>query len=148
MKIGFKLSAIMITLCILSVVATGTSLLLRSYFSITGLSHDKAVSLSKEYSGEISSLFTAYWYTTDTTALFMEQFHTMRAEVRRPMFNTILHGLIEENTGIVAAWCVFEPDVLEGNDSDYAETEGSNARGNFVPQWTFPLFGRGRSSIR
>ncbi|MCL2130208.1 MAG: hypothetical protein FWH35_07640, partial [Treponema sp.] len=69
MKIGFKLKAIMIALSLASTGTVGAILLVRAYSSITSLSHDKAVSLSKEYANEISNLFTAYWYATDNTSI-------------------------------------------------------------------------------
>jgi len=135
MKIGFRLTAIMITLSLFSVGAVGVTLLMRAYSSITSLSHDKAISLTTEYASEISSLFTSHWHSTEVTALFMEQYEKIDPQMRRYLFNTILRGMMEENDELVGAWCAWEKDALEGNDSLYAFTDGANAQGRFIPYW-------------
>ena len=135
MKIGFKLTVIMIVLSLFSAGAVGVILFTRAYSSIKSLSHDKAVSLSKEYANEISNLFTAYWYTTDATSIFMEQYEDLQLQSRRLIFNTILQGMLEQNPEILGAWCAWEPDVLEGNDALYAGTKGSSNTCRFIPYW-------------
>jgi len=135
MKISFKLTAIMIVLSLASAGAVGVILFTRAYSSIKSLSHDKAVSLSKEYANEISNLFTAYWYSTDATSIFMEQYEDIEPRLRRPFFNTILQGMLEQNPEIIGAWCAWEPNTLEGNDALYIGTEGSSETGRFIPYW-------------
>ena len=135
MKISFKLTAIMIALSLISAGAVGVTLLLQAYSSISGLSHDKAESLSREYANEISNLFTAYWYTTETTSMLMEQYESLEPELRRPLFNNILRSILEQNPDIVGIWSAWEPDILENNDALYAGTEGSSYTGRFVPHW-------------
>jgi len=135
MKIGIKLTAIMIALSLFSVGAVGITLLLRAYSSISSLSHDKAISLSSEYASEISNLFTAYWYSAEATALFMEQYEKISPEMRRYLFNTILRSMVEENDEIIGAWCAWEPNALEGNDAPYAFTDGASNTGRFIPYW-------------
>ena len=135
MKIGFKLTVIMILLSLAGAGAVGVVLFSRAYSSIKSLSHDKAVSLSKEYANEISNLFTAYWYTTDSTSMFMEQYEDVEPRLRRPIFNTILQGMLEDNPEILGAWCAWEPDALEGGDLEYVGTAGSSETGRFIPYW-------------
>ena len=135
MKIGLKLTAIMIALSLGGAGIIGTILLLRSYSSISALSHDKAVSLSREYAGEISTLFSAYWHTTETTSIFMGDYEDIRPEIRRSIFNTVLRGIVEKNPGIMGAWCAWEPGALNDNDALHAGENGSSSSGRFIPYW-------------
>ena len=141
MKIGVKLTAIIIALILSSVGSVGISLMLRTSSSISGLSHDKAESLSNEFAGKIANVFTANWYTVEALAEFMGQFDNIAPDVRRPTINAILRGILENNTTIVSAWCAWEPDVLEGNDSLYVGTIGSDEQGHFMPFWSRPAGG-------
>jgi len=125
----------MIALSLCSAAAVGATMFLRSYWTVRDLSHDKAVSLSKEYANEISNIFTAYWYTTNTASMFMQEFEEIEPHIRRPIFNTILESILEDNDEIVGAWCAWEPDALEGNDRPYVGTLGSSDTGRFIPYW-------------
>jgi methyl-accepting chemotaxis protein len=88
-----------------------------------------------KYANEISALFNAYWDTTETSSIFMRHYEDMAQQTRRPMFNTVLRNILEQHPNITGAWCVWEPDTLEGNDALYARIEGSSASGRFVPYW-------------
>ena len=125
----------MIALSLASAGAIGATLLTLAYSGITGLSNDKAFSLSREYAGEISTLFNTYWYSTETNAIFMEQYDDIEPQLRRSIFNTILKGILEENDEILGSWCAWEPDALEGGDAPYIGTEGSGETGRFIPYW-------------
>ena len=135
MKIGFKLTAIMIALSLAGAGTIGTTLLLRSYSSITELSHDKALSLSKEYAGEISTIFNACWHAAETASIIMGEFENMRPEIRRPVFNTLLRGMVEQNPLIMGAWCAWEPEALQDNDAASRDISGSSSSGRFIPHW-------------
>ncbi|MDR0496137.1 MAG: hypothetical protein LBH42_00830, partial [Treponema sp.] len=77
MKIGIKLSIIMIVLNLFGTGAVGVTLMLRAYSNISSLSNKEAASIAKEYAGEISEPFSEYWYTIETTAFVLEQYEKM-----------------------------------------------------------------------
>ena len=61
MKIGFKLTVIMIVLSLFSAGAVGITLLIQVRDNTASLSHDKAVATAQDYAGEIRNYFASYW---------------------------------------------------------------------------------------
>jgi len=135
MKIGFKLTVIMIVLSLFSIGSVGIVLLVRTRSSISSLSQQYTVSLAEKSASEIESYLDGYWYTTETLAQVLKQYQNIVEENRRSLINVIVRGLVEEYPEIIAAWCYWEPDALEGNDLQYAGTPGSFPNGRFCPYW-------------
>jgi methyl-accepting chemotaxis protein len=133
MKIGFKLTAIMVALGLFAVASVGITLLLRSRASITGLSEQYALGMAHDSATDVGNFLESYFYKVETAAHVMEQYREMLAANRRTMFNVILEGLVLANPEIAAAWCVWEPDVLEGGDLQYLGTAGTSSGGRFSP---------------
>jgi len=135
MKISFKLMVIMIALGLFSVASVGITLLIRSRSSITGVSEQYALSMAEDSASQIRVFLDSCFYKVQTTANVMEQYQHIVPTNRRNMFNVILEGLVSTNSEIAAAWCVWEPDVLEGNDRQYLGTKGTSASGRFSPYY-------------
>jgi methyl-accepting chemotaxis protein len=133
MKIGFKLSAIMVVLGLFAVASVSITLLLRSRTSVTGLSEKYTVSMTNDSAAEVRNFLDSYFYKVETAAHVMEQYKYMVTGNRRIMLNVILDGLAQANPGIFGAWCVWEPDVLEGDDRQYLGTRGTSSGGRFSP---------------
>jgi len=135
MKIGFKLTAIMVALGLFASVSIGITLIIRSQDSITGLSEQYAESMAHDAAADIGSFLEVYLAKVETTANVMEQYRDITITNRRNMFNIIIEGMAEENPRIIGAWCVWEPDVLEGNDQQYIGTKGTGSSGRFSPYY-------------
>jgi methyl-accepting chemotaxis protein len=133
MKIGLKLTAIMVALGLFAIASVSITLLLRSRSSITDISEQYALSMAHDSATDIGNFLEAYLYKTETAAHVMEQYSAIIITNRRNMFNIILEGLVLANPGITAAWCVWEPDVLEGGDLQYLGTKGTSSGGRFSP---------------
>jgi len=134
-KIRLKFSFIMIALNLFSICAVGGILLLRSRGAINGLVEDYTVTMAKDSSGSVANYLGAYWYTAETAAQIIMQYESIAVDGRRNYLNEVLKGLVVENPDIIAAWCVMEPNVLEGNDRLYAEGDGTTFFGRFAPYW-------------
>jgi methyl-accepting chemotaxis protein len=135
MKIGFKLTAIMTALGLFAVASVSITLLIRSRTSITGISEQYALGMAHDSATDVGNFLEAYFYKVETSAHVMEQFREIAVANRRTMFNVILEGLAQANPGIIGAWCVWEPDVLEGNDQEYLGTRGTSSGGRFSPYY-------------
>jgi len=135
MKIGFKLTTIMIVLGLFAIASVSITLLVRSRTSITDLSEQYALSMAHDSAADVGNYLESYLVRLDTVADIMEQYQDIIITNRRTIFNVILEGLVEKDTGIIAAWCVWEPDVLEGNDKPYIGTKGTSAGGRFSPYY-------------
>jgi len=135
MKISLKLSLIMVALGLFAIAAVSITLLVRSRASISGLSEKYVVSMANDSAADITNFIQSYMYKVENTANVMEQYRYMIAANRRNLFNFILEGLTRENPEIVAAWCVWEPDALEGDDSQFLGTKGTSSGGRFSPYY-------------
>jgi methyl-accepting chemotaxis protein len=133
MKIGFKLTTIMVTLGLFAIASVSITLLLRSRSSITRISEQYVVSMANDSAADITNFIDSYMYKTQTAAHVMEQYRYMAAVNRRNMLNGILEGLIQANPEIIAVWCVWEPNILEGDDRQYIGTRGTGSDGRFSP---------------
>jgi len=135
MKISLKLTVIMVTLGLFAIGAVSVTLILRSRTSISGLSEQYARSMANDSAADISNFLATYLHKVETAAQVMEQYHYMIPSNRRNMLNVILQGLAQSNQEIIGAWCVWEPDALEGGDSQYLGTKGTGPDGRFSPYY-------------
>jgi len=135
MKISFKLMTIMVVLGLFAIASVGITLLIRSRGSIIGLSEQYAQSMAHDSAADIGSFLESYLDKLEIVSDIMEQYQDIVLTNRRNMLNVILEGLVEKNPEIIAAWCVWEPDVLEGNDRQYIGTKGASSGGRFSPYY-------------
>jgi len=133
MKIGFKLTAIMVALGLFAIASVSISLLLRSRSGITRISEQYVISMANDSAADITNFIDTYMDKAQTAAQVMEQYRHMAAAGRRSMLNGILEGLVRANPEVVGIWCVWEPDILEGDDRQYVGTRGTSAGGRFSP---------------
>jgi methyl-accepting chemotaxis protein len=135
MKISFKLTAIMVTLSLFSVASVGITLLLRSRSAIYELSEKYTGTIARESASQVSKILEAHRATTKTASQMLNLYETMLVHNRRNMCNAMLQGILKENPELVATWCLWEPDVLEGNDMEYLGKPGTTPEGRFAPYW-------------
>ena len=135
MKISFKLTAIMVALGLFAIASVSINLIIRSQDSIIDLSEKYAESMANHSAANIDTFLELYLAKVETTANVMEQYRDIALANRRNIFNIIIEGMVEENPKIIGAWCVWEPDVLEGNDQQYIGTKGTGSSGRFSPYY-------------
>jgi len=135
MKISFKLTMFMVILSLISTGTVGVALLIQARDDISSLSHDKAITTAQDYAGEVKYFLSSYWYTAETLAGVMESYENISDYNRRPLINSIIKAEAEKYPDIIGIWTVWEPDVLEGDDSRYAGSPGSTETGRFSPYW-------------
>jgi len=135
MKIGHKLTVIMIALSLITAGAVGITLLIQVRNNIAVLSHDKAVATAQDYAGEIRNYFASYWFTANAIAAVLEDYQSMPENSRRSFINAMIKSEVERHDDIGGIWVIWEPDVLEGNDQRYIGTPGTTDLGRFSPYW-------------
>ena len=135
MKIGFKLTIIMIVLSLFSAGAVGITLLIQVRNNTASLSHDKAVATAQDYAGEIRNFFASYWFTAEAMADVLEDYENIPENNRRSFINTMIESEVIKHDDIGGIWVIWEPDVLEGNDKRYIGTPGTTDNGTFAPYW-------------
>ncbi len=101
-------------------------------------------SISRDYLTQ-----TARFYTSSTVQILDEEYticstltdalnkiSEIPPENRRSYINELLQATLRTNPNLVDAWTVWEPDALDGRDSEFANTEYHDATGRFIPYWT------------
>jgi methyl-accepting chemotaxis protein len=58
--------------------------------------------------------------------------------VDRAVFDEVLKNLLVKNTDLLGVWTGWEPQALDGRDSEFANTPGHDATGRYVPYWNRP----------
>ena len=135
MKIGLKLTVIMVIFGVFSVGSVGITLLVRANSSITTMAYDNATNSAQEAANVIKVSMEVYLDAVDTLSYVLEQYPAMTVADRRIIFNAILEGVAQGHTGMIGLWCVLEPDVLEGNDLGQVGTAGATSTGRFAPYY-------------
>jgi len=130
-KIGLKLTVIMVVLSLVGIGAVSIILLNRARTNIEDLAIKYTLSLSEKGADEVKAHLEGYWHTVETIAEMMEQYDSMTLSNRRNFLNIILRGLTEEHPEVIGMWCVWEPNALEGNDQRIPGNPGNQRRGAF-----------------
>jgi methyl-accepting chemotaxis protein len=53
----------------------------------------------------------------------------------RDMMDGVLKQVLEDNPGFLAVWTCWEPNALDGKDSDFADAFGHDETGRYLPYW-------------
>ena len=59
----------------------------------------------------------------------------IQGKADRETFNLSLKNILKENPQFLGAWAAFEPNALDGRDSDFVNTAGHDQTGRFIPYW-------------
>jgi len=137
LRLKIKFTLIMVTLSLLSAGIVGLVILLKAQDSISSLSMQYAKNDSEASASKIGKYLEPYWFTVETIGQLMENYENLPPSERRKFFNSELEVLVKKNKDILAAYCNWDPDVLEGDDKQYIGTSIPGARpdGNFAPYW-------------
>lgn len=99
-------------------------------------SRDYLAMTAEKYAESTSKILSLEFSTCETLQSAMQLFEDIPAENRRDYMNNLLRSTLERSDNLVDAWCVWEPDALDGMDSDYVNEENHDETGRFIPYWT------------
>lgn len=89
------------------------------------------------YYSETTKAIIAHEYATcSALKTVVEQVENVPPAQRRDFVNAILKQALIANENFVDTWVVYEPNALDGLDSQYANTENHDSTGRFIPYWT------------
>jgi methyl-accepting chemotaxis protein len=130
-----KFSATMIASVLFCAGMVGVILLYKSSEAIKELSFKYIESVSETAASKVEKYLEDYWVIAEASAEAMEEYDNLLPSNRRKFINSVLSGLVAKHSDIQAAWSVWEPNALEGNDSLYIGSAGAEPNGRFVPNW-------------
>ncbi|MCB2145718.1 MAG: HAMP domain-containing protein [Deltaproteobacteria bacterium] len=95
---------------------------------------DKARETAYRYANQVKS---ELGQPMDVAKALARSFEGMKQQgvPPRDMMDGILKRVLEDNPGFLAVWTCWEPNALDGKDSDFIDAFGHDETGRYVPYW-------------
>ncbi len=87
------------------------------------------------YGGIVKAEIEVAMDTARTLAQAFEGIKHTSNQPDRQMINGMLKQIMVMNPQFFGAWTIWEPDALDGRDSEFVNTPGHDGSGRFVPIW-------------
>ncbi|MCB8816164.1 methyl-accepting chemotaxis protein [Desulfosporosinus shakirovi] len=125
--------------------STGLVILV-SFICVILLVSTKSVEMAKTAAYETAT-HTAYQYANQVTSelnITMDTVRTLGSTFEglkeannndRATMNSMIVSVLKNNLPVLGTWTVWEPNALDGNDSNYINQPGHDATGRFIPYW-------------
>ncbi|MCL2192364.1 MAG: methyl-accepting chemotaxis protein [Treponema sp.] len=141
MKIGLRITLLMVTLNVISIGVLGTVLIFRAWDAADHLASNLTQIRAREIGQEFDNFLENHWYMVRMTATIMGQFESIPIAGRRAFLHTAVKGMLETGGFVANAWSIWDPNVLEGNDLAWIGAPGTNEEGRFVPGYVRNIAG-------
>ncbi|WP_407428805.1 methyl-accepting chemotaxis protein [Treponema sp.] len=92
--------------------------------------------MASYYSESTKAIIAHEYATCAALKTAVEQADDILPAQRREYINSVLKQALIDNETFVDTWVVYEPNALDGLDSEYADTENHDSTGRFIPYWT------------
>ncbi|MCG8699947.1 MAG: methyl-accepting chemotaxis protein [Bacteroidales bacterium] len=97
------------------------------------LVYDKVSEMSNHYASRINTKLTEFKQLSFGLRYMMEEYDYSTAD--RNELNHILKNILENNTDILGVYTGFESNAFDGMDINFANTDGHDNTGRFIPYW-------------
>ncbi|WP_319506597.1 methyl-accepting chemotaxis protein [uncultured Methanolobus sp.] len=96
------------------------------------MAYSESENIARGYAYQYDSGMQSNQLLAQTLASTMENYGTGdRAEV-----NAILKSLLQEDQGLLGTYVAYEANDFDGNDAEFANTQGHDSTGRFIPYWS------------
>jgi methyl-accepting chemotaxis protein len=85
---------------------------------------------------DIQRNFEKYMDVIRTLSQIMNSFQDVEADKRRDNYNETMYGVLESNPEFVRIYTVWKPNAIDGNDSEYADSPGTDESGQYITMYT------------
>jgi methyl-accepting chemotaxis protein len=135
MKIGKKIVLVVAILNIVGMSALALITMRRTRSEFLQAMEESAGILARQYSREIQIKLEVYLDTVRAIGEVMEEYETIHVGRRRFLFDSFLRGVAKRNPDVLGVWSCWEPNALDGMDSVYANTPGTDSTGRYISSW-------------
>ncbi|QQO07818.1 methyl-accepting chemotaxis protein [Breznakiella homolactica] len=136
MKLRTRLITVILGLAVFVIAGFSLFVYWRSSTLQTEAAMENAQNLAGKHAGEMQVYFETYLETARTLAKIMDSYDAFVLEDRRYNYDSILLSLMESNAHFLGIWSCWQPDVLDGRDSQFAGTDRSDSTGRYLPYYT------------
>ena len=102
---------------------------------ITLLADENVRGVAQNSANRIGGWLENYLNKVQALGQIVSHYDTMKPEERRPVINSMLHSLAEENPDLLNVWAIFEPNALDGMDDYFINSPGTDATGRFISRY-------------
>ena len=96
---------------------------------------DKTEQIAYRYSGVVKAELEVAMDAARTTAQVFEGIKNSVEVPQRQTLDGILKQLVERNPNFIGVWTCWEPNALDNKDAEFADKEGHDNTGRFIPYW-------------
>lgn len=96
---------------------------------------EKAGEIAHRYSGVVKVDVEVALDTVRTMAHTFEGFKLAGTVPEREVLDQVLKQVLSRNPSFLGVWTGWEPDALDGRDSEFAGAGGHDSTGRYVPYW-------------
>jgi len=132
MKIGFKVTMLMVALNIISVGVIGSVLIVRAWDTSENLTGTLTLIRARQLGQEYVNFLENHWFKVYSAAAIMGEYESIPVAGRRVFLNNMVRNLVECSEFVANAWTIWDPNVLEGNDAAWIGSPGTDETGRFV----------------
>jgi len=132
MKIGFKITVLMVALNIISVGVIGTVLIVRAWGTSENLAGTLTLIRARQLGQEYVTFLENHWFKVESAAAIMGEFESIPVAGRRVFLDNMVRSMVETGQFVANAWTIWDPNVLEGNDAAWIGSPGTDDTGRFV----------------
>lgn len=107
-------------------------------FNARNLAEKEALDKARESAYRYANLVQAELGTSmDVARTVALSFQGMKQQgvPPRDMMDGVLKQVLEDNPGFLAVWTCWEPNAVDGKDSDFSDAFGHDETGRYVPYW-------------
>jgi methyl-accepting chemotaxis protein len=142
MKIGKKLTLMIVAIVLFGISVLISVVLLSAQQEITARVYSEINNLAKQEASQTQAWFDEFMDSTRTISNIMEKaYESMELSIRREVFDTMLEGTLVGNPSMTGVGSCWEPNALDGLDAQYENTPGTDASGRFLSYWTTTVNG-------
>lgn len=95
---------------------------------------DKAAQTTYRYANMVEAELNQAMLTARSLAQMFEGMKNTSVDDRR-VYNGVLSQALNSNTNFLAVWTIWEPDALDAEDAGFADKQGHDGTGRFIPFW-------------
>ena len=132
MKIGFKITMLMVILNIVSVGVIGSVLIARAWETSESLAGTLTLIRARQLGQEYVTFLENHWFKVSSAAAIMGEFDSIPVAGRRAFLDNMVKSMVESGEFVANAWTIWDHNVLEGNDAAWIGSPGTDETGRFV----------------
>ena len=135
MKIKAKLVLIITAVNVVCIGALTIASLRFTQQQIELLANENVRGVAQNSANRIGGWLENYLNKVQALGQIISHQNDINPEERRPVINSMLHSLADENPDLLTVWAIFEPNALDGMDAYFINAPGSDTTGRFISRY-------------